>query len=137
MAIADILAEKEELEQKYLEKIVKLSHADQVLGLLGQWLYDFEYFPDWYDFYRAVYDRYEDGATVEVVYGAAYGYRIHITKDREEIFAYDYDDYTGDATDDAAKIYEMITKALVQLVFIKVRICNESIFRYVQRTNGY
>ncbi len=69
MAIADILAEKEELEQKYLEKIVKLSHADQVLGLLGQWLYDFEYFPDWYDFYRAVYDRYEDGATVEVVYG--------------------------------------------------------------------
>ncbi len=32
MAIADILAEKEELEQKHLEKIVKLSHADQVLG---------------------------------------------------------------------------------------------------------
>ena len=113
MAIADILAEKEELEQKYLEKIVKLSHADQVLGLLGQWLYDFEYFPDWYDFYRAVYDRYEDGATVEVVYGAAYGYRIRIDKDRKEIFACDYDDYTGNATDDAAKIYEIVMKELM------------------------
>lgn len=113
MAIADILAEKEELEQKYLEKIVKLSHADQVLELLGQWLYDFEYFPDCYDSYHGVYDRYEDGTTVEVVYGAAYGYRIHVDKDKKEIFAYDYDDYTGDATDDAAKIYEMVMKALV------------------------
>lgn len=44
MEIADILAEKTEMEQKYLEKIVKLSHADQVLELLGRQLYDFTYF---------------------------------------------------------------------------------------------
>ena len=113
MAVADILAEKEELEQKYLEKIVKLSHADQVIELLGQWLYDFEYFPDCYDSYRGAYDRYEDGVAVEVVYGAAYGYRIHIDKDRKAIFSCDYDDYTGDATDDAAKIYEIVMKELM------------------------
>lgn len=113
MAIADILAEKEELEQKYLEKIVKLSHADQVLELLGRWLHDFTYFPGFFDPYHGVYDRFADEVEVEITYGAAYGYRIHITKDRKEIFAYDYDDYTGDATDDAAKIYEMITKALI------------------------
>lgn len=111
MAIADILAEKEELEQKYLEKIVKLSHADQVIELLSQWLHDFTYLPDFFDPYHGVYvyDRFEVGIT----YGAAYGYRIRIDKDRKEIFACDYDDYTGDATDDAAKIYEIVMKELI------------------------
>lgn len=113
MEIADILAEKEELEQKYLEKIVKLSHADQVLELLGRQLYDFTYFSGFFDPYHGVYDRFVDEVEVEITYGAAYGYRIHITKDRKEIFAYDYDDYTGDVINDAAKICEMITKALI------------------------
>ena len=76
MAIADILAEKEELEQKYLEKIVKLSHADQVLELLGRWLHDFTYFPGFFDPYHGVYDRFADEVEVEITYGAAYGYRI-------------------------------------------------------------
>ena len=66
-----------------------------------------------FDPYHGVYDRFADEVEVEITYGAAYGYRIHITKDRKEIFAYDYDDYTGDATDDTAKIYEMVMKALV------------------------
>ena len=113
MAIADILAEKEELEQKYLEKIVKLSHADQVLETLGEWFHDFIYLPDFFDPYRGVYDRFADGIEVGVTYGAVYGYRIHIDKDRKEIFACDYDDYTGNATDDAAKIYKIVMKELM------------------------
>lgn len=113
MAIADILAEKEELEQKYLEKIVKLSHADQVIETLGEWLHDFTYLPDFFDPYHGVYDRFADGVEVGIIYGAAYGYRIHIDKGRKEIFSCDYVDYTGDAADDAAKIYEMITKELM------------------------
>ena len=113
MAIADILAEKEELEQKYLEKIVKLSHADQVLETLGEWFHDFIYLPDFFDPYRGVYDRFADGIEVGVTYGAAYGYRIRIDKDRKEIFACDYDDYTGNATDDAAKIYKIVMKELM------------------------
>lgn len=113
MAIADILAKKEELEQKYLEKIVELSHADQVLELLGQWLNDFDYLPAAYDPYHAIYDRFSDRIMVEIIYGAAYGYRIRVDKNMKEIFSCDYVDYTGDATDDAAKIYEIITKELM------------------------
>lgn len=113
MAIADILAEKEMMEQKYLEKIVKLSHADQVIELLGQWLHDFSYLPDIFDPYHGVYDRFVDGVEVGITYGAAYGYRIHIDKGGKEVFSCDYDDYTGVVEDDAAKIYEMITKELM------------------------
>lgn len=113
MAIADILAKKEELEQKYLEKIVELSHADQVLELLGQWFDDFDYLPAAYDPYHAIYDRFSDRIMVEIIYGAAYGYYVRIDKDRKEIFSCDYVGYTGDATDDAAKIYEIIMKELM------------------------
>lgn len=114
MAIADILAEKEELEQKYLEKIVKLSHADQVIETLGEWLHDFTYLPDFFDPYHGVYDRFADSwIEVGIIYGAAYGYHIRIDKDRKEIFACDYDDYTGVIEDDVAKIYEMIMKELM------------------------
>ena len=113
MTIADILAEKEMMEQKYLEKIVKLSHADQVIELLGQWLHDFTYLPDFFDPYHGVYDCFADGVEVEITYGAAYGYRIHIDKGGKEAFSCDYDDYTGVVEDDAAKIYEMITKELM------------------------
>lgn len=113
MEIADILAEKTEMEQKHLEKIVKLSHADEVIGLIGQWLHDFTYFPDFFDPYHGVYDCFADDVEVEITYGAAYGYRIHIDKNRKEIFACEYDNYSGNAVDDAAKIYEMITKELM------------------------
>lgn len=113
MSIADILAEKEELEQTYLEKIVKLSHADQVIETLGEWFNDFDYLPAAYDPYHAIYDRFSDRVMIEIIYGAAYGYRIRIDKDRKEIFSCDYVDYTGDATDDAAKIYEIVTKELM------------------------
>lgn len=113
MTIADILAEKEELEQKYLKKIVELSHADQVIEMLGEWLNDFDYLPAAYDPYHAIYDRFKDRVMIEIIYGATYGYRIRIDKDRKEIFTCDYDDYTGDATDDAAKIYEIIMKELM------------------------
>ena len=113
MAIADILAEKEELEQKYLEKIVELSHADQVIEMLGEWLNDFDYLPAAYDPYHAIYDRFKDRIMVEIIYGAAYGYRIRIDKDRKEIFSCDYVDYTGNAINDAAKIYGIIMKELM------------------------
>ena len=74
------IAKKEELEQKYLEKIVELSHADQVIETLGEWLHDFTYFPDFFDPYHGVYDRFADGVEMGITYGAAYGYRIHIDK---------------------------------------------------------
>ena len=113
MAIADILAEKEELEQKYLEKIVKLSHANQVVEMLGEWLSDFDYLPAAHDPYHAIYDCFKDKVTIEIIYGAAYGYYIRIDKDRKEIFSCDYVGYTGDAIDDAAKIYEIVMKELM------------------------
>lgn len=113
MAIADILAEKEELEQRYLEKIVELSHADQVLEILGEWLNDFDYLPAAYDSYHVIYDRFKDRVMIEIIYGATYGYRIRIDKDRKEIFSCDYVDYTGNAINDAAKIYEIIIKELM------------------------
>lgn len=113
MAIADILSEKTEMEQKYLEKIVKLSHADEVIDLLARWFHDFTYFPGFFDPYHGIYDRFADDVEVEITYGAAYGYRIHIDKDRKEIFACEYDDYSGSAADDAAKIYEIVIKELM------------------------
>lgn len=113
MAIADILVKKEKLEQKYLEKIVELSHADQVIETLGEWFNDFDYLPAAYDPYHAIYDRFKDRVMIEIIYGATYGYRIRIDKDRKEVFACDYDDYTGDATNDAAKIYEIVMKELM------------------------
>lgn len=103
------------MEQQYLKKIAELSHADQVIELLGDgWLDGFKYIPDTFDKYHGTYEFVEDNnnITVQVNYGAAYGYHIVINQNMIEIFACDYLDYTGVVEDDAAKIYDDIMRVI-------------------------
>lgn len=113
MDIADILAEKADMEQKYLKQIVKLSHADSVLLTLGDWFHRLGEWDILEGFSPYDMSMYHSDIIISIVYGAAYGYDISIRKGTKLIYQLRYDTYTGIIEDDAAKIYETITKELM------------------------
>lgn len=101
-------------EQNWIKQIIKLSHVREVMKLLCEWFDDFHWFVDC----NSTIERYiGTNANMQsyfiVRYDAINGYQIDINVCRKQCRHYTFEDYTGVVEDDAAKIYEMITKELI------------------------
>lgn len=116
MELADVLVELEDMEQKYLMQIVKLSHADKVIEMLGERFKNFDgfaYFPNFFDKYAGTFEDFANQISINVVFGAAYGYAITVRKNEQLVYQGEYKDYTGFIVDDMTNLYDMIIKGFI------------------------
>lgn len=115
--LSELIAQQDEKERKWLEQITKLAHVREVMGLLCKRFDDFRWFVDVnnkpYLLFVGCGKTLISKSNICVRYSAVKGYQIEVNIGNIKYSYHIFDDYTGVAEDDAAKICEIIMKELM------------------------